>query len=49
MGCHPPVALADAARLYAAHQAVPLIAISVVVTFVAAYRFFDGLIESQHR
>ena len=39
------VALADAALLYAAHQAVPLIIVSATVAFVAAYHFFDGLIE----
>ena len=39
------VALTDAALLYAAHQAVPLIIVSAAVALVAAYRFFDGLIE----
>jgi hypothetical protein len=39
------VALADAALLAAAHLAVPLILASVVVAFIAAYHFFDGLIE----
>jgi hypothetical protein len=39
------VALVDASLLYAAHQAVPLIVASVTAAFVAAYHFFDGLIE----
>jgi len=42
------VALFDAALLYTAHQAVPLIAASVIAAFVAGYHFFDGLIELEH-
>lgn len=38
-------ALTDAALLYAAHQAVPLIIASVIAAFVGAYHFFDALIE----
>jgi hypothetical protein len=39
------VAAADAALLYVAHQAVPLIVVSAVAAFGAAYHFFDGVIE----
>lgn len=39
------VALADAVLLYVAHQAVPLVVVSAMAAFVAAYKFFDGLIE----
>jgi hypothetical protein len=35
----------DVVLLQLAHQAVPLIVISAVVAFVAAYKFLDGLIE----
>jgi hypothetical protein len=35
----------DIALLYAAHQAVSLIAISAAVAFCGAYRFFDEVIE----
>ena len=38
-------ALVDAALLYAARQAVPLIVVSAGAAFVAAFHFFDGLIE----
>lgn len=39
------VAAADAVLLYAAHQAVPLIVVSAMAAFAAAYHFFDGVIE----
>ena len=38
-------ALLDAALLYAAHQAVPLIVVTAAAAFVGAFHFFDGLIE----
>ena len=39
------VAIADAGLLYLAHQALPLVVVSAMAAFVAAYKFFDGLIE----
>jgi hypothetical protein len=39
------VALADAGLMYLARQAVPLVVVSAMAAFAAAYKFFDGLIE----
>jgi len=41
------VGLADAGLLYVAHQAAPLVVASAMAAFVAAYKFFDGLIEEE--
>ena len=38
-------ALADAALLYVARQAVPLILVTAAAAFAAAYHFFDDVIE----
>jgi hypothetical protein len=38
-------ALVDAALLYAAHQAIPLILVTAAGAFVGAFHFFDGLVE----
>jgi len=38
-------ALADAALLYEARQAVPLILVTAAAAFAAAYHFFDDVIE----
>jgi hypothetical protein len=38
-------ALVDAALLYAARQAAPLILVTAAGAFVGAFHFFDGLIE----
>jgi len=38
-------AIGDVVLLLLAHQAAPLIVISAVVAFVAAYKFLDGVIE----
>ena len=42
------VALADAGLpLFLARQAVPLVVVSAMAAFAAAYKFFDGLIEEE--
>ena len=41
------VALADAGLMYLARQAVPLVVVSAMAAFAAAYKFFDGLIEEE--